>query len=115
MQSGGASSKSARRRTLDEELRNSDGITEEDLRLLDLEPHAFTATAPRNGGGQKGFLAHGGGAGVPVFMGAADVFDGARTEDYEDDDIEIIDPPPPPSLPLPRKPRRRPTPGRRRR
>ncbi len=115
MQSGGASSKSARRRTLDEELRNSDGITEEDLRLLDLEPHAFTAMAPRNGGGQKGFLAHGGGAGVPVFMGAADVFDGARTEDYEDDDIEIIDPPPPPSLPLPRKPRRRPTPGRRRR
>ena len=98
-QSGGASSKSARRRTLDEELRNSDGITEEDLRVLDLEPHVFTAVGTRNE--RKGFLAHGGGAGIPVFMGAA-------TEEHEDDDIEIIDPPPPPPAPLvPKKARGR--------
>jgi hypothetical protein len=73
---GGGSSKSARRRTLDEELRNSDGVTDEDLRLLDLEPPVFTSMAPTSGRGQKkGFLAHGTGARVPVFMGAADEFD----------------------------------------
>jgi hypothetical protein len=102
MQSGGTSSKSARRRTLDEELRNSDGITEEDLRVLDLEPHVFTAVGTRNERSErKGFLAHGGGAGIPVFMGAA-------TEEHEDDDIEIIEPPPPPPAPLvPKKARGR--------
>jgi hypothetical protein len=72
---GGGSSKSVRRRTLDEELRNSDGITDEDLHLLDLEPPVFTSMAPTSGHGQKkGFLAHGGGARVPVFMGAVDEF-----------------------------------------
>jgi len=110
MQSGGTSSKSARRRTLDEELRNSDGITEEDLRVLDLEPHVFTAVKTRNERGErKGFLAHGGGAGIPVFMGAA-------TEEHEDDDIEIINPPPPPPAPLvPKKPRGRGRAGMRKR
>jgi hypothetical protein len=113
---GGVSSKSARRRTLDEELRNSDGITDEDLRLLDLEPPVFTSIAPTSGRGQKkGFLAHGGGAGVPVFMGAADEFDGAGAEDHEED-IEIIDPPAPlrPSL-IPRKLKGRAASGIRRR
>jgi len=104
----GGPSKSARRRTLDEELRNSDGITDEDLRLMDLEPCVFTSMAPTNKRGQKkGFLAHGGGAGVPVFMGTGDEFDGAGTEDHEED-IEIIDPPPPPRPSLiPRKPKGR--------
>ena len=113
---GGGSSKSARRRTLDEELRNSDGITDEDLRLLDLEPPVFTSMAPTGGRDRKkGFLAHGGGAGVPVFMGAADGFDGAEAEDHEED-IEIIDPPPPlrPSL-IPRKLKGRAASGIRRR
>jgi hypothetical protein len=94
---------------LDEELRNSDGITEEDLRVLDLEPHVFTSVGTRNErSGRKGFLAHGGGAGIPVFMGVADAFgDGAATGEHEDD-IEIIDPPPPPpALLVPKKPRGR--------
>jgi hypothetical protein len=49
-QSGGASSKSkaARRRTLDEELRTSDGVTEADLRELDIEPHVYTALPAPN-------------------------------------------------------------------
>ena len=112
---GGGTSKSARRRTLDEELRNSDGITEEDIRLLDLEPRVFTSMAPANGR-KKGFLAHGGGAGVPVFMGAVDEFDDdAETKDHEDD-IEIIEPPPPPPPSLiPRKLKGRANSGIRRR
>jgi hypothetical protein len=105
---GNASSKvTIRRLTLDQELRTSDGVTEEDLRALDIEPHVFTAMGR---GRQKGFLAHGGGAGVPVLVDAGgDAFDGERSEDEEvdDDEVEIIEPPPPPPLPLQRKPRGR--------
>jgi hypothetical protein len=72
---GGRLSKSVRRHTLDKELHNLDGIMDEDLHLLDLELPVFTSMAPTSGCGQKkGFLAHGGGARVPVFMGAVDKF-----------------------------------------
>lgn len=106
MQSTGASNKATRRRlTLDEELRSSDAVTEADLRALDIEPHVFTAVGR---GRQKGFLAHGGGAGVPVLVDAGgDAFDGERSEEEDDDEVEIIEPPPPPPLPVQRKPRKR--------
>jgi hypothetical protein len=98
-----------RRPTLDEELRNSDDITEEDLRALDIEPHVFTTIGR---GRQKGFLAHGGGAGVPVLMDADDdAFGGERSEDDEDE-VQIIEaPPPPPPPPLKRKPKGRAAPA----
>ena len=86
----GATSKAARRRTLDEELRVSDGVTEDDLRAFDIEPHTYTAVGPASGRPQRGFLAHGGGGGVPVFMGV----------ETGDDELEIIGPSrpaPPPS------------------
>jgi hypothetical protein len=89
-----AQSKAARRRTLDEELRVSDGVTEEDLRALDIEPHAYTAVGPASGRTRKGFLAHGGGGGVPVFIGTEMVETG-------DDELEII------GAPSPRPPPRR--------
>ena len=110
---GGASSKARRRRlTLDEELRNSDGITADDLRALDIEPHVLTAVGRRR---QRGFLAHGGGAGVPVLVGveghAFDDDEGTEEEDEDEDEVEIIEPPPPPPpLPPPlvqRKPKAR--------
>lgn len=106
MQSGrtSTSNKTTRRRTLVEELRNSDDVTEEDLLALDIEPHVFTTMAPYNvrRHRQKGFLAHGGGAGVPVLM-SVDALNGAKTDDDEDE-VEIVDPPPPlPPPPLPRK------------
>jgi len=110
LQSGGASSKARRRRlTLDEELRKSDGVTEEDLRALDIEPHVLTAVGGRR---QKGFLAHGGGAGAPVLVGAEghafDDGEGTTEEEDDDDEVEIIEPPPPPPPPLPqRKPKGR--------
>jgi len=92
-QSGRASpsSKAARRHTLDEELRNSDGVTEEDLRALelDLEPRVYSAMAsshPGNGSRRgRGFLAHPHGAGRE------------REDEDEDegsDEVEIVDPPP---------------------
>jgi hypothetical protein len=87
-----APSRAARRRTLDEELRVSDGVTEDDLRAFDIEPHTYTAVGSASGPARKGFLAHGGGGGVPVFMGV------------EDDELEIIGPPSPP-LPPPRRKR----------
>ncbi|KAI0249908.1 hypothetical protein BJV78DRAFT_1224193 [Lactifluus subvellereus] len=107
----GAPSKTARRRTLDEELRNSDGVTEEDLLAFDIEPLVYSTvgSASRRGRGRKGFLAHGGGAGVPVFMGAGAV-EGAEGDDG--DDVEIIEPPPPPP---PKKARGRTGGGTRRR
>lgn len=95
-----------RRLTLDEELRMSDGVTEEDLRALDIEPHVLTAVGR---GRQKGFLAHGGGAGVPVLV------DAGGTDEDEDDEVEIIEPPPPPPPPpLQRKPKGRAAATRRR-
>jgi hypothetical protein len=108
VQSGGASSKARRRRlTLDEELRNSDGVTEDDLRALDIEPHVLTAVGRRR---QKGFLAHGGGAGAPIVVdveGHAFDYD-EGTEEEDEDDVEIIEPPPPPPPPLlQRKPKGR--------
>jgi len=109
VQSGGASSKARRRRlTLDEELRNSDGITEDDLRALDIEPHVLTAVGRRR---QKGFLAHGGGAGAPILVdveGHAFDYD-EGTEEEDEDEVEIIEPPPPPPPPplLQRKPKGR--------
>jgi len=84
-------SKAARRRTLDEELRVSDGVTEDDLRAFDIEPQTYTSVGSATGRARKGFLAHGGGGGVPVFMSA-------ETE-TGDDELEIIgrpSPPPPP-------------------
>ena len=90
----GAQSKAARRRTLDEELRVSDGVTEDDLRALDIEPHTYTAVGPASGRTRKGFLAHGGGGGVPVFIGTDTVETG-------DDELEII------GAPSPRPPPRR--------
>ena len=67
VQSGGAPSKARRQRlTLDEELRNSNGVTKDDLRALDIEPHMLTAVGWRH---QNGFLAHGGGAGAPILVG----------------------------------------------
>ena len=90
-----------RRLTLDEELRNSDDITEDDVRALDIEPHALTAVGQRR---QPGFLAHGGGAGAPVLVGAeGHVFDDDEgTEEEDEDEVEIIEPPsPPPPLPPP--------------
>jgi hypothetical protein len=89
-----AQSKTARRRTLDEELRVSDGVTEDDLRALDIEPHTYTAVGPASGRTSKGFLARGGGGGVPVFMGTG-------TEETGDDELEII------GAPSPRPPPRR--------
>jgi len=109
-----SSSKGARRRTLDEELRKSDGVTEEDLRAL--EPDVYSAMASSDGG-QRGFLAHGGGAGVPVLVGVQveDFRHGAGrvTEDNasDSDEIEIVEPPlqaqMPQPLPQPRKRRGR--------
>jgi hypothetical protein len=89
-----AQSKAARRRTLDEELRVSDGVTEDDLRALDIEPHTYTAVGPASGRTRKGFLAHGGGGGVPVFIGT-------EAEETGDDELEII------GAPSPRPPPRR--------
>jgi len=98
----GAPSKAARRRTLDEELRRSDGVTEDDLLAFDIEPHTYTAVGSASGRTRsKGFLAHGGGGGVPVFMGAETV---GRVE-ASDDELEIIDPPSPPPPPPPRRKR----------
>ena len=105
----GAPSKTARRRTLDQELRNSDGVTEEDLLAFDIEPLVYTAVGSASGRGRKGFLAHGGGGGVPVFMGAGAV-EGA--EGGDEDDVEIIAPPPPAP---PKKTRSRTAGGTRRR
>ena len=65
-----AVSKAARRRTLDEELRNSDGVMEDDLCAFDIEPHTYTAVGPASGRAHRGLLAHGGGGGIPVFMDA---------------------------------------------
>lgn len=93
-QNSAAQSKAARRRTLDEELRVSDGITEDDLRALDIEPHTYTAVGPASGRTQKGFLAHGGGGGVPVFIST-------ETVETGDDELEII------GAPSPRPPPRR--------
>ena len=95
----GAASKAARRRTLDEELRNSDGVTEDDLRALDIEPHAYSAVGPASGRAHRGFLAHGGGGGIPVFVGA----------ETGDDELEIIGP----SSPRPPPRRKRAPNGRR--
>jgi hypothetical protein len=102
MQGGGASKARRRRLTLDEELRNSDGVTEDDLRALDIEPHALTAVGRRR---QRGFLAHGGGAGAPIVYG---VDNDEGTEEEDEDEVEIIEPPPPPPPPLlQRKPKGR--------
>ena len=101
VQSGGAPSKARRRRlTLDEELRNSDGVTEDDLRALDIEPHVLTAVGRRR---QNGFLAHGGGAGAPILVGVeGHAFDDDEgTEEEDEDEVEIIEPPPPPPPPPP--------------
>ena len=90
----GAPSKAARRRTLDEELRVSDGVTEDDLRVFDIEPHTYAAFGSATGRTRSGFLAHGGGGGIPVFMGAATV-----GLEAGDDELEIIghpEPRPPP-------------------
>ncbi|KAH9029878.1 hypothetical protein EDB85DRAFT_2147123 [Lactarius pseudohatsudake] len=103
-QQSGAPSKAARRRTLDEELRRSDGVTEDDLLAFDIEPHSYTADGSASGRTRRGFLAHGGGGGVPVFMGAETVGRG----EMSDDELEIIDPPlspPPPPPPPPRRKR----------
>jgi len=103
VQSGGASSKARRRRlTLDEELRNSDGVTEDDLRALDIEPHVLTGVGRRL---QNGFLAHGGGAGAPISVGVeGHAFgDDEGTEEEDEDEIQIIEPPPPPPPPLVRR------------
>jgi hypothetical protein len=109
VQSGASSKARQRRLTLDEELRNSDGVTEDDLRALDIEPHVLTALGRRR---QKGFLAHGGGAGAPILVDAeGHAFDYDEGTDEEDEDeVEIIEPPPPPPPPPPllqRKPRGR--------
>ncbi|KAH9057847.1 hypothetical protein EDB87DRAFT_975403 [Lactarius vividus] len=96
----GAPSKAARRRTLDEELRRSDGVTEDDLLAFDIEPHTYTADGSTSGRTRRGFLAHGGGGGAPVFMGAETVGRG----EMSDDELEIINPPSPPP-PLPRRKR----------
>ena len=49
----------ARRRTLDEELRVSDGVTEDDLRAFDIESHTYTAVGLASRHERKGFLIHG--------------------------------------------------------
>ncbi|KAI9440138.1 hypothetical protein H4582DRAFT_1579162 [Lactarius indigo] len=88
-----APSKATRRRTLDEELRRSDGVTEDDLLALDIEPHTYTTEGSASGRTRsRGFLAHGGGGGVPVFMGTETVGRG----EMSDDELEIINPPSPP-------------------
>jgi hypothetical protein len=53
---------------LDEELLNSDGVTE-DLLAFGIEPHVYTTIGPASGParGRKGFLAHGGGGGIQVY------------------------------------------------
>ncbi|KAH9178387.1 hypothetical protein EDB89DRAFT_1930943 [Lactarius sanguifluus] len=76
----GAPSKAARRRTLDEELRRSDGVTEDDLLAFDIEPHTYAADGSASGRTRRGFLAHGGGGGVPVFMGAETVGRGEMSD-----------------------------------
>jgi hypothetical protein len=70
MQSG-RPRKTARQRTLDEELPNWDGVTEKDLLAFDIEPHVYTAVGSASR--RKGFLTHGGGSGVPVLMSAGTV------------------------------------------
>jgi hypothetical protein len=97
---GGEPSKTARRRTLDEELRNSDDVTEDDLLAFDIEPHVYTTVGPGSGParGRKGFLAHGGGGGIPVYMGAGTV-EGVEGSDGDEDEVQIIEPLPPPTLP----------------
>ncbi|KAN0138878.1 hypothetical protein V8E53_003266 [Lactarius tabidus] len=67
---------------------------EDDLRALDIELHTYTAVGPASGRTRKGFLAHGGGGGVPVFIGTEMVETG-------DDELEII------GTPSPRPPPRR--------
>lgn len=78
-------SKKERRRTLDEELQQAqddlDAEREErengDLRLSDLEGPVLVGVGSRSK--KKGFMAHGGAGGVPVFMGVGYV-DGAEDE-----------------------------------
>jgi len=46
---------------------------EDDLWAFDIEPHTYTAVGSASGRPRKGFLARGGGGGVPDFMGVEKV------------------------------------------
>lgn len=81
-------SKKERRRTLDEELQQAeddleaerDELENDDLRLSDLEAPVLVGVGSRSK--KRGFMAHGGGGGVPVFMGVGYV-DGAVEDEEE--------------------------------
>lgn len=73
------SNKVVRRRTLDEELLlAADGVDEEDLRDIDFDANVLVGVGQRSQ--KKGFLAHGGAGGIPVFMGKGYV-EGAEREE----------------------------------
>ncbi|THH16663.1 hypothetical protein EW146_g4009 [Bondarzewia mesenterica] len=76
-----ATSTKARRRTLDEELRSAEGgLHEEEDQEEDLDDELLIGVGTRSK--KKGFLAHGGAGGQPVFMGVGYV-EGAEDESEE--------------------------------
>ncbi|KAI0315559.1 hypothetical protein OF83DRAFT_1084879 [Amylostereum chailletii] len=76
--------KTERRRTLDEELRQAeDSLSEEDFRGFDVEDEVLVGVGSRSK--NKGYLAHGGAGGKPVFMGVGYV-EGVIDEEEEEEE-----------------------------
>jgi len=84
----GLDNMSRRRLTLDQEIRDACARSllrdDEDLQLQDdLDSGILVSVGTRSK--KRGFLAHGGAGGLPVFIGEGYV-DGAEGSDYEDDE-----------------------------